>query len=237
MKIIVMSLNTQKKMLILLSIFFFTMVVTSNTYSQTTVNLPSACDNCSDPDTDGDGTPNSTDTDDDGDGVADSTDTCPLLYGSPNFSGCPPYGVSSNVPASSGILPAWTPTSSDWSGSVSTGSLSLNISSLQVGQCIDTWPTGVYGVYFHNTTSNPITMKVIGTYHYSPNFSNVSSYAAELVLTSSIAAGTTGHLHDKSYTGYPSSSSYTIFRTTPVTLIGSSAHNQVGSAKCVCRIN
>lgn len=86
----------------------------------------SACD----PDTDGDGIPNSTDTDDDGDGVLDTVDNCKLVYGTAANNGCPTFASSST---NGYVAPA-----------VTNGTLDL--SGMPIGQCFYNWPYGIYNV-------------------------------------------------------------------------------------------
>ena len=230
MKVIAMGFKTRTQMkVLLLSILFFTIIGITNTTAQTTVNLPAACDNCADPDTDGDGIPNSTDTDDDNDGVDDSSDSCSLTFGSANYNGCPPYGALESLipnlpPTSTGVPSPWKPTASDWSGSA--GTLVLDISSLQLGQCIDNWPTGYYAVKYQNTTGNDVLFHVL--LKGSPT--GGGGAASEITQQDNVFNGSTEYLKQH----YDVSSvNYSIFHW--VTQYSVAGNGQYGSVICLCR--
>ncbi len=224
------------KSLITFCFLFCFGLATTNSFAQTTVNLPTACDNCADPDTDGDGINNSTDTDDDGDGVSDTMDSCPLIYGAGTTNGCPVVDGSSG--GSTGeVNPdyagSWVPSASDWI--TTDGDRVLNISSLQAGQCIENWPSGLYYVWFANTTAEgngtaAITFQGVLS-------ESISSQGGEVIEVNNLNNG--GSTYIVPYLGDPAlhttlfTQNKTIYSNGP----GSSVHNQFGTLKVLCRYN
>ncbi len=115
----------------------------------------SACD----PDTDGDGIPNSTDTDDDGDGVLDTVDNCKLVYGTASNNGCPTFASSST---NGYVAPA-----------VTNGTLDL--SGMAVGDCFFNWPYGVYNVKLVLYNRYRVTGITFGSTAYPLEYINIEA--------------------------------------------------------------
>lgn len=273
------------KSLITFCFLFCFGLATTNSFAQTTVNLPTACDNCADPDTDGDGInnstdtdddgdgvsdimdscpllygagttdgcpvvdgsatdidgdgiPNSTDTDDDGDGINDISDTCPLLYGAGTADGCPVVDGSGGGGGSTGAsnpdyVGSWIPTASDWI--TTDGDRVLNISSLQAGQCIENWPSGLYYVWFANTTAEgngtaTITLQAVLS-------ESLSGQGGEVIEVNNLFSG--GSTYIVPYLGNPAlhTNLFTQNKNFYSNGPGSSVHNQFGTMKVLCRFN
>ena len=172
------------KFLTILCFIFFLALTANNSYAQTTVNLPSACDSCT-------------------------------------------GGGNTGAPAP-GALPLWVPTAADWSGTTAAGDLILDISSIQAGQCIDTWPSGFYRVRFTNTSGASVVMYGVIGY-------NTTAIRGDDVTLTTIASGETRYLSDIRKTS--SGSFLALFDTQVTRGPGSSTHNQYGSVKQICRRN